>query len=104
MDAESRSALPGVLRESLEKEGATLTGAVRCDLAVRSAAAACGLGLIRSLKGREFLRSFEQVERVAERVAGGLVRWLNQPIMVGKNQQQWLTIGEWFIIEDDNQQ
>ena len=26
MDAESRAALPGVLRESLEKEGATLTG------------------------------------------------------------------------------
>jgi len=59
MDAESRAALPGALRESLEKEGATLTG----DLAVRSAAAACGMGLCRSLKGREYLRSFVQVFR-----------------------------------------
>ena len=30
------------------------------DLAVRSAAAACGMGLCRSLKGREYLRSFVQ--------------------------------------------
>mmetsp|Transcript_70152 Transcript_70152/g.97559 ORF Transcript_70152/g.97559 Transcript_70152/m.97559 type:complete len:114 (+) Transcript_70152:1-342(+) len=59
MDPESRSALPQVLRESLETEGATLTG----DLAVRSAAAVCGMGLCRSLKGREYLRGFVQVFR-----------------------------------------
>jgi len=59
MDTESRSALPQVLRESLETEGATLTG----DLAVRSAAAVCGMGLCRSLKGREYLRGFVQVFR-----------------------------------------
>lgn len=53
VEAEMRNQLPDALRESLEAEGAAMTG----DVAVRFAAAVCLLGLVRSLEGREYLRA-----------------------------------------------
>lgn len=61
LDADAKSMLPGALKESLEKDGASLTG----DVAVRSAAAVSLMGLCRSLAGRDYLRASgcEQVLR-----------------------------------------
>mmetsp|Transcript_28534 Transcript_28534/g.67019 ORF Transcript_28534/g.67019 Transcript_28534/m.67019 type:complete len:384 (-) Transcript_28534:343-1494(-) len=61
MDADAKSMLPGALKESLENDGASLTG----DVAVRSAAAVSLMGLCRSLAGRDYLRASgcEQVLR-----------------------------------------
>jgi len=61
MQPEAKAALPGVLKESLEKDGASLTG----DVAVRTAAASSLMGLCRSLAGRDYLRASgcEQVLR-----------------------------------------